>query len=181
MRPGPSTYYGAKARDADPGRLPARVVRDAELREEIRRVWDESFEVYGVRKVWHQLRREGFDVASRCTVERLMCSMGLQGVVRGRKNRTTVPRDIDERPMDLVNRDFTAGRPNQLWVADFTLVATWKSFAYVAFVIDVFSRMIVGWRVTASMTADLTLDALEQALWARQVSDGLVHHSDRGS
>jgi putative transposase len=138
-----------------------------------------NYQVYGARKVWHQMKREGFQVA-KCTVERLMRSLGLKGVVRGRRIRTTIPDQTAPRPLDLVNREFVASRPNQLWVADFTYVATWKGFVYVAFVIDVFARRIVGWRVASSMKVDLTLDALEQALWARQVKRGLIHHSDRG-
>ena len=118
---------------------------------------------------------------ARCTVERLMRSMGLHGVVRGKSKRTTVASDYDQRPLDLVRRVFHADRPNQLWVADFTYVATWAGFVYVAFIIDVFARMIVGWRAARSMSADLTLDALEQALWARQVSGNLIHHGDHGS
>ena len=175
----PSTYYVAKAREEDYLRVPPRVRYDEVLREEIRQVWGNNFEVYGARKVWHQLKRDGFQVA-RCTVERLMRSMGLQGAVRGRKTRTTIPSSADPRPLDLVKREFSAGRPNALWVADFTYVAAWPGFVYVAFVIDVFSRMIVGWRVSSSMSAELTLDALEQALWAREVKERLVHHSDRG-
>jgi putative transposase len=154
--------------------------RDEFLQVEIRRVWEENFEVYGARKVWHQLKRESHQVA-RCTVERLMRQMGLQGAVRGKPKRTTVASAHDPRPLDLVRREFHATRPNQLWVADFTYVATWAGFVYVAFIIDVFSRMIVGWRAAASMSAELTLDALEQALWARKVKGDLVHHSDRGS
>ena len=157
-----------------------RIQRDEFFKPEIRRVWDENYQVYGARKIWRQLKREGFIVA-KCTIERLMRSMGLQGVVRGRKVRTTVSDLEDKRPLDLVNRDFIATRPNQLWVADFTYVATWMGFVYVAVIIDVFSRMIVGWRASTSMKAELTLDALEQALWARQTRDGLIHHSDRGS
>jgi transposase InsO family protein len=175
----PSTYYEQKARQADPSRLPARAVRDARLTEEVERVWQENRSVYGARKVWRQLNREGFDVA-RCTVERLMRQKGLRGVVRGKRIRTTVPDDAADRPMDLVERDFTATRPNQLWVADLTYVATWAGFVYVAFVIDVYSRMIVGWRVSRSLRSDLALDALEQALHARPETDDLVHHSDRG-
>lgn len=150
------------------------------LSEEIRRVRKENFDVYGARKVWLQLNRESIPVA-RCTVERLMRSMGLRGVVRGRTCRTTISDDSVIRPGDLVQRQFNATRPNQLWVADFTYVATWTGFVYVAFVIDVFSRGIVGWRVARTMRTDLVLDALEQALWARRNTDGLVHHSDRGS
>jgi putative transposase len=175
----PSVYYERKARETDPRRLPERAVRDAALREEVERVWKENFGVYGARKVWRQLLREGFDVA-RCTVERLMRAMGLRGVVRGRKVKTTIPDDLAERPRDLVKRDFTAIRPNQLWVADLTYVATWRGFVYVAFITDVFSRRIVGWRVSNSLRSDLALDALEQALHARQGLGNLVHHSDRG-
>ena len=175
----PSTYYEQKVRQADPGRSPPRAQRDAVLRPEIRRVWEANFRVYGARKVWHQLNREGIAVA-RCTVERLMRQMGLQGAVRGRKFKTTVADDGAARPADLVDRDFTADRPNQLWVADLTYVATWRGFVFVAFVIDVFSRTIVGWRASSSLRTDLALDALEQALWARPDTDHLVHHSDRG-
>jgi transposase InsO family protein len=176
----PSTYYAHKATQADPTKLSPRRRRDESLRTEIRRVWDENFKVYGARKVWRQLLREGHRVA-RCTVERLMRQMGLHGVVRGKPKRTTVASDQDQRPLDLVHRVFHADRPNQLWVADFTYVATWTGFVYVAFIIDVFARMIVGWRSARSMSADLTLDALDQALWARQVTDNLIHHSDHGS
>jgi len=175
----PSVYYEHKARERDAARRPSRWLRDAELRKEIERVWKENFGVYGARKVWRQLTREGIDVA-RCTVERLMRSQGLHGVVRGRKCRTTIPDDLVDRPRDLLKRRFQAERPNQLWVADLTYVATWRGFAYVAFVTDVFSRRIVGWRVSSSLRSDLALDALEQALHDRQEVDGLVHHSDRG-
>ncbi len=175
----PSIYYEQKAREADPSRLPKRSVRDIALREKIERVWKENFGVYGARKVWRQLLREEVSVA-RCTVERLMRAMGLQGVVRGRKVKTTIPDDLAERPMDLVRRDFTADRPNRLWVADLTYVATWSGFVYVAFITDVFSRKIVGWRVSNSLRSDLALDALEQALHARPDLQQLVHHSDRG-
>ena len=147
---------------------------------DIQRVFDENFQVYGVRTVWRQLNREHIEVA-RCTVERLMRRLGLQGAVRGRSCRTTVSDDASYRPADLVNRQFTATRPNQLWVADITYVAAWTGFVYVAFVIDVFARRIVGWRVTSSPGTDLVLDALEQALWARTGTVGLIHHSDRGS
>jgi len=176
----PSAYYAHKAAQADTTKLSPRRRRDELLLVEIRRIWDENFKVYGVRKVWLQMKREGKRVA-RCTVERLMRQMGLYGAVRGKIKRTTVSSDSDLRPLDLVKREFRAERPNQLWVADFTYVATWSGFVYVAFVIDVFSRMIVGWRAARSMTADLTLDALEQALWARKVKGNLIHHSDRGS
>jgi|TARA_B100000315_G_C14504723_1_gene554040 transposase InsO family protein len=176
----PSTYYEHKAREADPERLPARVKRDQNLSVEVRRVWDENFQVYGAKKVWRQLKREQFDVA-RCTVERLMKRLGIQGVVRGAKCWTTVSDESLPQPADRVNRQFVATRPNQLWVADITFVATWSGFVYVAFVIDVFARCIVGWRVSRSLRTDLVLDALEQALWSRQDTDDLIHHSDRGS
>lgn len=176
----PSTYYEAKARERDPARCPARTQRDAVLREEIGRVWRANRRVYGVRKVWRQLGREGITTA-RCTVERLMRADGLEGVVRGRRVRTTVPDLLADRPLDLVDRAFVASRPNQLWVADFTYVATWRGMVYVAFVIDVFSRRIVGWRASASMRTDLALDALEQAVYARETDAGLICHSDRGS
>jgi len=176
----PSTYFATKAEQEDGDKRSQRRKRDEALQAEIQRVWDDNFQVYGVRKVWHQLKREGFRVA-RCTIERLMHQMGLQGAVRGRSKRTTVASDKDPRPLDLVQRAFTAHRPNQLWVADFTYVATWSGFVYVAFVIDVYSRMIVGWRAATSMSAELTLDALEQALWARRVKEKLIHHSDKGS
>ena len=148
---------------------------------EVQRVWDDSYGgVYGARKVWRQLQHEGIDVA-RCTVERLMRQMGLRGAVRGRAFKvTTVADESAARPDDLVQRQFEATKPNELWVADITYVATWSGFAYVAFVIDVFSRAIVGWRVTTSLRTDITLDALEQAIAARRPADGLVHHSDRG-
>ena len=175
----PSTYYEQKSRQADPSRLPPRVRRDAELSGSIHRVWEENFRAYGARKVWRQLRREGIP-AARCTVERLMRREGLCGVVRGRKKRTTIPADAAQCPLDRVHRQFVASRPNELWIADFTYVATWTGFVYVAFVIDVFARCIVGWRVSRSMQTDLVLDALEQALHARQVGEGLIHHSDRG-
>jgi transposase InsO family protein len=176
----PSLYYEYKARAAEPERLPPRLRRDRALGQEIRRVYEENFRVYGARKVWRQLGREG-QVVARCTVERLMHRLGLQGVVRGRKCRTTIPDDSAARPRDRVNRQFQANRPNQLWVADFTYVATWAGFVYVAFVIDVFARRIIGWRVARSMRAELVLDALEQALWSRSAVRGVVHHSDHGS
>ena len=177
-----SRYYELKARDRDPHRRPARAWRDERLGEHIRRVWRENREVYGIRKVWKQLRREGQAVA-RCTVARLMRRLGLAGVVRGRKfTVTTIPDPAAARPPDLVTRQFKAGRPNQLWVADLTYVATWRGFVYVAFVIDVFSRRIVGWRASNSLRSDLALDALEQALYDRPIiqTEPLVHHSDRG-
>lgn len=175
----PSTYYESKAREADPGRLPARARRDIELAGDIQRVYNENFLVYGARKVWRQLNREQITVA-RCTVERLMRSLGLYGAVRGRTCRTTISDDAADRPADLVNRQFTASRPNQLWVADITFVATWTGFVYVAFVIDVFARRIVGWRVANTLRTELVLDALEQALYSRTGTQSLIHHSDRG-
>jgi putative transposase len=175
----PSTYYEQKARQADPERRPARARRDVVLSVDILRVWQENRGVYGVRKVWRQLCREGI-VAARCTVARLMRAQGLQGVVRGRKHKTTVPDEAAQRPADLVRRNFTADQPNRLWVADLTYVVTWAGFVYVAFIIDVFSRMIVGWRASRSLRSDLALDALEQALYARPDLGRLVHHSDRG-
>jgi transposase InsO family protein len=177
----PSTYHAHAARCADPGKLSARAQRDATLRIEIRRVYEENFRVYGVRKVWRQLLREGIAVA-RCTVARLMRRMGLQGVVRGKTVRTTISKAAALCPLDRVNRQFKAPRPNALWVSDFTYVATWAGFVYVAFVIDAFARRIVGWRVSRTAHAGFVLDALEQALHERQPvrGDGLVHHSDRG-
>jgi putative transposase len=175
----PSTYYQAKARAADPSRLPARATRDAVLRARILQIWKANFCVYGVRKVWRELIRQQLAVA-RCTVARLMRELGLKGIRRGKKVRTTVPDEAAARPADLVQRQFVATRPNALWVADLTYVATWRGFAYVAFVVDVYSRMIVGWRVSTSLRTDLALDALEQALYAREPSERLVHHSDRG-
>jgi transposase InsO family protein len=178
----PSTYHAHAAQRANPEKLPDRTKRDAVLRVEIRRVYEANFRVYGVRKVWRQLAREGI-VTARCTVARLMRAMGLQGVVRGKKLRTTVPDPASACPLDRVNRQFKAERPNRLWVADFTYVATWSGFVYVAFVIDVFARRIVGWRVSRSARADFVLDALEQALHERRpfAGSGLVCHSDRGS
>ena len=176
----PSSYYEHKARQLDPSRLPARARRDAVLREDIQRVWKQNFNVYGPRKVWRELKREGTTVA-RCTIERLMRDLGLCGAVRGKKFKTTIGDDSAARPADLVKRDFTAARPNQLWVADLTYVATWRGFVYVAFVVDVFARRIVGWRASSSLRTDLALDALEQALYDRPQVEDLVHHSDRGS
>lgn len=176
----PSTYRAHAAGRHDPSKLSPRAKRDAELSEKVRCVFAENFAVYGARKIWRQLNREGEDVA-RCTVERLMRSMGLQGAVRGKPVRTTVSDKAAPCPQDKVNRQFQADRPNALWVADFTFVATWAGFVYVAFVIDAFARRIVGWRVSRSAQASFVLDALEQALCERQpVRGGLVHHSDRG-
>ena len=172
----PSTYYAARSRPPS-----ARAVRDEGLKPEIQRVHRDNFGVYGARKVWLQLGREGIP-AARCTVARLMSDLGLRGVRRGAFKVTTTSDGHALRPADLVERDFRASRPNQLWVADITYVATWNGFVYVAFVTDVFSRRIVGWRVSRSLRSDLALDALEMALWARgKNADGLVHHSDRGS
>jgi putative transposase len=175
----PSTYYEQKARQRDPTRLPARAHRDAALRPEITRVWQATRRRYGAKKVWKQLIREHIPVA-RCTVVRLYRDLGLRGVVRGRRVRTTIPEASAARSLDLVQRNFTATRPNQLWVSDFTYVATWRGFVYVAFVIDVFARRIVGWRASTSMRSDLALDALEQALYDRETDGGLIHHSDHG-
>ena len=177
----PSTYHAHAARRTDPARLPARAGRDVVLATDIQRVFDANFGVYGVRKVWRQLGREGKKVA-RCTVARLMRRMGLQGVVRGREIRTTVSNPAFVCPLDRVNRQFYAPRPNALWLSDFTYVSTWQGFVYVAFVIDAFARRIVGWRVSRTAHASFVLDALEQALHERRPvqGSGLVHHSDRG-
>jgi putative transposase len=178
----PSTYFRHKAQQADPARRSARAQRDDELRAIIRRIWIEHFQVYGPRKVWRQMGRENLRVA-RCRVRRLMREMGLAGAVRGRAWVTTTQSQPEAaRPRDRVDRNFTATRPNQLWVSDFTYVATWRGFVYVAFVVDVFARRIVGWRVSASLHTDFVLDALEQAIYDRcgEAPDGLVHHSDRG-
>jgi putative transposase len=177
----PSTYHAHVARRANPETLSRRAKRDAALKAEIRRVFDAHFRVYGVRKVWRQLGREGIAVA-RCTVARLMRAMGLQGAVRGKPVRTTRSDKAVPCPLDRVNRHFQAPRPNALWLADFTSVATWSGFVYVAFVIDAFARRIVGWRVSRTAHAGFVLDALEQALHARRPvgGGGLIHHSDRG-
>ena len=177
----PSTYHAHDVRRRRPDTAPARVQRDAALRVEIWRVFDENFQVYGVRKVWRQLVREGEDVA-RCTVARLMRRMGLQGVIRGRRVRTTISDKAAPCPLDRVNRQFRAPRPNVLWVSDFTYVATWAGFVYVAFVIDAYARRIIGWRVSRLAHAGFVLDALEQALHDRKPvsGSGHVHHSDRG-
>ena len=178
----PSGYWRHAARQRDPALLPARVVRDVALAEQVQRVHQANMQVYGVRKVWRQLRREGVAVA-RCTVERLMRLKGLRGARRGKHVRTTIADAKAPCPLDRVNRQFNADRPNQLWVSDFTYVSTWQGMVYVAFVIDVYARFIVGWRVSSSMRTDFVLDALEQALYARKPErDGaLIHHSDRGS
>jgi len=174
-----STYYAQKARPPS-----ARRVRDEQLKAQIRRVWDANYQVYGARKLWRQLQREGIQVA-RCTVERLMRELGLAGVVRGKAKRTTIVDDpVGARPADLVERRFSAQRPNAVWVADLTYVRTWSGFVYAAMVIDVFSRMIIGWQLARHLRTDLALDALEMAIWQRTSSgadlDGLIHHSDRG-
>ena len=178
----PSTYHAHIAQRRDPLRLSARARRDVALRIEVRRVFEANFRVYGVRKVWRQLRREGFDVA-RCTIARLMRAMGLAGVIRGKPVRTTISDRSAPCPLDRVNRQFRAPAPNMLWVSDFTYVATWAGFVYVAFVIDTFARRIVGWRASRTAHASFVLDALEQALHDRRPtrSGGLIHHSDRGS
>ncbi|MBL9053639.1 MAG: IS3 family transposase [Tabrizicola sp.] len=178
----PATYHEHLARRVDPARLSDRARRDEELRPHIQRVFDANWQVYGVRKIWRQMRREGFDVA-RCTVARLMKVMGIQGIIRGKPQKTTIPDKKLPCPLDKVNRQFRVPAPNMVWVSDFTYVATWKGFAYVAFVIDAYTRKIVGWRVSASPHAGFVLDALEQAVHDRRPvkAMGLVHHSDRGS
>mgnify|MGYP003547428366 FL=1 len=181
MQIAPSTYWEHAARMADPGLTPARAKRDAVTGTYIQRVWHANMRVYGARKVWRQMCREGQAVA-RCTVERLMRQLNLRGVIRGKSIRTTTPDAAAPCPLDLVNRQFKADRPNQLWVSDFTYVSTWQGFVFVAFVIDVYARRIVGWRTSSSMRTDFVLDALEQALFERRPGDQdeLVHHSDRG-
>jgi arginine repressor len=170
-----STYYAHKRRAPS-----ARQRRDEQLKAEIRRVWDANYQVYGARKLWRQLQREGIQVA-RCTVERLMSELGLGGAVRGKIKRTTITDTQASRPADLVERQFTAQRPNALWVADLTYIRTWSGFVYAALVIDAFSRAIVGWQLAGHLRTDLALDALEMAIWQRNAQlDGLVHHSDRG-
>ena len=178
----PSTYHDHAAKRRDPTKLSARAQRDMALKPEITRVFAENFEVYGARKVWRQMMREGLGVA-RCTVERLMGELGLQGVIRGKPVRTTVPDKAAPRPLDHVNRVFHAPAPNRLWLSDFTYVSTWSGFVYVAFIIDAYARRIVGWRVSRTAHAGFVLDALEQALHERRPARkaGLVHHSDRGS
>ena len=178
----PSTYHDHAAKRRDPKKLSARAQRDMALKPEIARVFAENFEVYGARKVWRQLLREGIGVA-RCTVERLMGDLGLQGVIRGRPVRTTVQDKAAPCPLDHVNRQFHAPAPNRLWLSDFTYVSTWSGFVYVAFIIDTYARRIVGWRVSRTAHAGFVLDALEQALHERRPArkTGLVHHSDRGS
>ena len=178
----PSTYFAHAQRLANPAKAPPRVRRDDELCKAIRRIFEENFQVYGARKIWQQLKREGQGVA-RCTVERLMKRLGLQGAIRGKPVKTTVSDRKSPCPLDKVNRNFQAPRPNRLWVSDFTYVSTWTGFVYVAFIIDAFARYIVGWRVSRTAHAGFVLDALEQALHQRRPKKGtgLVHHSDRGS
>ena len=182
MQIAPSGYWHHAALKRQPDRRCTRAQRDEALVPQIERVWQTNMQVYGADKVWRQLRREGTAVA-RCTVERLMRRLGLRGVMRGKVVRTTISDNKAPCPLDRVNRQFKADRPNQLWVSDFTYVSTWQGWLYVAFVIDVYARRIVGWRVSSSMRTDFVLDALEQALYARQPEQGsrLVHHSDRGS
>lgn len=175
----PSTYYAHVRRRKEPNQRSERAKRDDLLKAAIQEAWQSSRGLYGVRKVWHQLQRQGFEVA-RCTVERLMRELGLRGVVRGGRRRTTFPAPAADCPNDLVHRAFEADRPDQLWVADITYVRTQSGFVYVAFVIDVFSRCIIGWRVSTSLRTDLALDALEQAIHQRGVGEDLIHHSDRG-
>jgi len=176
-----STYYAHKARQRDPSLRSDRAKRDERLRKEVKRVWEENYSVYGVRKVWREMKRENSDVA-RCTVARLMREMGIQGVVRGKTIQTTEPGDEEERPLDLVEREFNVEAPNRLWVADLTYVSTWRGFVYVAFIIDTFARRIVGWRVLNTLRSEIALDALEQAIYERDTaeSEQLIHHSDRG-
>ena len=176
----PSTYHEHALRKKEPARLPERAKRDATLKPEITRVFTENFAVYGVRKVWRQLKRESMDVA-RCTVERLMRDMGLKGAIRGKPFKTTVSDKSAPCPFDHVNRQFPSTAPNRLWVSDFTYVSSWTGFAYVAFIIDVFARRIVGWKASRQAHAGFVLDALEQALHERRPAGQLIHHSDRGS
>ena len=178
----PSCYWRHAARKCNPQLCSARAKRDEQLMADIQRVWHANWQVYGADKIWRQMNREGITVA-RCTVERLMRQLGLQGARRGKKVRTTISDSKAPCPLDRVNRVFKAERPNQLWVSDFTYVSTWQGWLYVAFVIDVYARRIVGWRVSHSMQTDFVLDALEQALYDRQPerSESLIHHSDRGS
>jgi len=181
MQVAPSAYRRHAARRRDPSLRSARARRDELMGEHIERVWQENYQVYGARKVWRQLKREGV-VLARCTVERLMRERGLRGATRGKTIRTTRADSAAPCPLDRVNRQFISQRPDQLWVSDFTYVSTWQGFVFVAFVTDVFARRIVGWRVSRSMHTQFVLDALEQALWARKpLREALIHHSDRGS
>ncbi|MCL4137859.1 UNVERIFIED_CONTAM: hypothetical protein GTU68_065554 [Idotea baltica] len=176
----PSTFYAHLAVERDPDRASDRAKRDDELRPAMKQVWEDNRSVYGARKLWHAMRREGHDLA-RCTVERLMRDIGIEGVRRGKKIKTTWPDKALPCPLDRVNRQFRATMPNQLWVSDFTYVSTWQGFVYVAFVIDTFANKIVGWRASRSQQTQFVLDALEQALYERRPSENLIHHSDRGS
>jgi len=176
----PSTYYRCKDLELHPDKRSYRVRRYEFLEQEVRRVYEENRSVYGARKIWKQLNRESIPVG-RWSVETVMRKLGLKGVKRGRSCKTTIADEMAEKPLDLVNREFVASKPDQLWVADITYVATWSGFVYVAFITDVYSRYIVGWRVLKSMKTDLILDALEQAMWARGKPKGVTHHSDRGS
>ena len=172
----PSTYYAARSRPPS-----ARAIADEDLKTKVTEAYEENYRVYGAEKIWRALRRKGIDVG-RDRVARLMGELGIAGVVRGKKPRTTKPGQLAQQPADLVKRDFSAPAPNRLWVADLTYVPTWSGFVYVAFIVDVYSRLIAGWRVSTSLRADLALDALEMAIWTRRSSDltALVHHSDRG-
>ena len=176
----PSTFYAHLAVENDPDKASDRAKRDTQLRPEMKRVWEDNLSVYGARKLWHAMKREKFDIA-RCTVERLMRDIGIEGVRRGKKIKTTWPDKALPCPMDRVNRQFRATMPNQLWVSDFTYVSTWQGFVYVAFVIDTFANKIVGWRASRTQQTQFVLDALEQALHERRPADSLIHHSDRGS
>jgi transposase InsO family protein len=176
----PSTYYRCKTLEQEPSKRSARALRDEQLSHDVQQAWEDSYRNYGARKVWKQLNRDLIPVA-RCTVERLMKKLGIEGVRRGKRCITTIPADAAYKPLDLVNREFTADHPDQLWVADITYVPTWSGFVYVAFVVDVFSRYIVGWRALKRMQTDLILDALEQAIWLRGKPKEVIHHSDRGS
>jgi len=176
----PSTFYAHLAIERDPELASDRAKRDADLRPAVQQVWEDNRSIYGARKLWHAMRREGYDLA-RCTVERLMRDIGIEGVRRGKKVKTTWSDKALPCPMDRVNRQFRAAMPNQLWVSDFTYVSTWQGFVYVAFVIHTFANKIVGWRASRSQQTQFVLDALEQALYERRPSDGLIHHSDRGS
>ena len=176
----PSTYYRYKDHEQHPYKRSHRVKRYESIEPEVRRVYEDNRSIYGARKIWKQLNRESSPVG-RWSVETVMRKLGLKGVKRGRSCKTTIPDEMAEKPLDLVNREFVASKPDQLWVADITYVATWSGFVYVAFITDVYSRYIVGWRVLKSMKTDLILDALDQALWARGKPIGVTHHSDRGS
>ncbi len=176
----PSTFYERLAIERDPDRASKRAKRDAYLREEMKDVWEKNRSVYGARKLWHAMKRKKIDIA-RCTVERLMRQLGIQGARRGKKIKTTHGQPADQCPLDKVNRQFRASMPNELWVSDFTFVSTWRGFVYVAFVIDTFANRIVGWKASTTQDTQFVLDALEQSIHARRPTEKLVHHSDRGS